>query len=40
MIIVLKPDATKKQIAHIEERIKALGLKPMLSIGKNAPLSA
>jgi 3-deoxy-7-phosphoheptulonate synthase len=34
MIIVLKPDATKKQIAHIEERIKALGLKPMLSIGK------
>ena len=34
MIIVLKPDATKKQIAHIEEKIRALGLKPMLSIGK------
>ena len=34
MIIVLKPDATKKQIAHIEEKIRALGLKPMLSAGK------
>ena len=34
MIIVLKPDATKKQIAHIEEKIRGLGLKPMLSIGK------
>lgn len=34
MIIVLKPDATKKQITHIEEKIRALGLKPMLSIGK------
>ncbi|HTL71482.1 MAG TPA: 3-deoxy-7-phosphoheptulonate synthase, partial [Candidatus Eisenbacteria bacterium] len=34
MIIVLKPEATKKQIAHIEEKIRELGLKPMLSIGK------
>lgn len=34
MIIVLKPDASKKEIAHIEEKIRALGLKPMLSAGK------
>ena len=34
MIIVLKKDVTKKQIAHIEEKIRALGLKPMLSSGK------
>ncbi len=34
MIIVLKPDATKKQILHIEQKIKELGLKPMLSAGK------
>ncbi len=34
MIIVLKPDATKKQIQHIEDKIRALGLKPMLSAGK------
>ena len=33
MIIVLKPDATKKQIDHLVERIKALGLKPMVSKG-------
>src|SRR3990167_6799428 len=33
MIIVLKPDATKKQIDHLLERIKALGLKPMVSKG-------
>ncbi|MBI4597583.1 MAG: 3-deoxy-7-phosphoheptulonate synthase [Candidatus Omnitrophica bacterium] len=33
MIIVLKPDATKKQINHVIERIKALGLKPMVSQG-------
>ncbi|MBI4004448.1 MAG: 3-deoxy-7-phosphoheptulonate synthase [Candidatus Omnitrophica bacterium] len=33
MIIVLKPKATKKQIDHIIERIKALGLKPMVSKG-------
>ncbi len=34
MIIVLKPDATKKQIAHVEAKIRELGLKPMLSVGK------
>ena len=33
MIIVLKPDATKKQLAHVLERIKELGLKPMISKG-------
>lgn len=33
MIIVLKPDATKKQINHVIERITALGLKPMISKG-------
>ncbi len=33
MIIVLKPDATEKQIRHIEERIKKLGLKPWASKG-------
>ena len=33
MIIVLKPDATKKQFDHILERIKALGLKAMVSKG-------
>ena len=33
MIIVLKPQATKKQIDHLIERIKALGLKPMVSRG-------
>jgi len=33
MIIVLKPDATKKQIEHLIERVKALGLKPMVSRG-------
>ena len=33
MIIVLKPNATKKQIDHLMERIKALGLKPMVSKG-------
>ncbi len=34
MIIVLKPQATKKEIKHIEEKIIELGLKPMLSVGK------
>src|SRR3990167_11245842 len=34
MIIVLKPNATKKEIQHIEDKIRELGLKPMLSIGK------
>jgi len=33
MIIVLRPDATKKQIDHIIEKVKKLGLKPMVSRG-------
>src|SRR3989338_7451442 len=33
MIIVLKPNATKKQIHHLVEKIKELGLKPMVSEG-------
>ena len=33
MIIVLKSNATKKQINHLMEKIKALGLKPMISQG-------
>ena len=33
MIIVLKPKATKKQLDHLIERIRALGLKPMVSKG-------
>ena len=33
MIIVFKPDATKKQIHHVVEKIKALGLKAMVSEG-------
>ena len=33
MIIVLRPDATEKQIEHIVERIKDLGLKTMISRG-------
>lgn len=33
MIIVLRPDATKKQIDHIIERVKKLGLKPWVSRG-------
>jgi len=33
MIIVLKADATKKQIDHLIEKIEALGLKPMVSKG-------
>ncbi len=33
MIIVLKSDATKKQITHVVERVKALGLKPVISQG-------
>lgn len=34
MIIVLKTGATKKEIRHIEDKIRELGLKPMLSEGK------
>lgn len=33
MIIVLKPEATKKEIAHVVKKIEELGLKPMLSVG-------
>ena len=33
MIIVLKTEATKKEIDHVVQKIKELGLKPMLSTG-------
>lgn len=33
MIIVLKPQANKKQVDHVIERVKELGLKPMVSRG-------
>ena len=33
MIIVLKPKATQKEIDHIIEKVKKLGLKPMVSKG-------
>lgn len=33
MIVVLKPEATESQIKHIVEKVKALGLKPMISKG-------
>lgn len=33
MIVVLRPDATKKQIDHIIKRVKELGLKPHVSRG-------
>ena len=33
MIIVLKPKATQKQINHIIDKVKKLGLKPMISKG-------
>lgn len=33
MIIVLKPGATEKQLKHIVDRLKKLGLKPMISRG-------
>ncbi|PJC48827.1 MAG: 3-deoxy-7-phosphoheptulonate synthase [Candidatus Omnitrophica bacterium CG_4_9_14_0_2_um_filter_42_8] len=33
MIIVLRPDATKKQIDHLIDKVKKLGLKPMVSRG-------
>lgn len=33
MIIVLRPDVTEKQIKHIVEKVKKLGLKPMISRG-------
>ena len=34
MIIVFKPDATKQEIKHVSDKIRELGLKPMLSAGK------
>lgn len=33
MIIVLRSDATESQIKHIVEKVKSLGLKPMISKG-------
>lgn len=33
MIIVLRPDATKKELDHLTSRIKKLGLKPWVSKG-------
>ncbi|MBU4376279.1 MAG: 3-deoxy-7-phosphoheptulonate synthase [Candidatus Omnitrophica bacterium] len=33
MIIVLRPNATEKEINHIIEKVKKLGLKPMVSKG-------
>ncbi len=33
MIIVLRPNATQKEIDHIIEKVKKLGLKPMVSKG-------
>ena len=36
MIIVLKPDATRKQIDHVLERIEELGFKPHVSRGECA----
>ena len=33
MIIVLRPDATESQIRHIVEKVRKLGLKPMISKG-------
>lgn len=34
MIIIFKPKASKKEIKHVSDKIKELGLKPMLSEGK------
>ncbi|MFH1847783.1 MAG: 3-deoxy-7-phosphoheptulonate synthase, partial [Candidatus Omnitrophota bacterium] len=34
MIIVLRPDATESQVKHVVSRAKKLGLKPMISKGK------
>jgi 3-deoxy-7-phosphoheptulonate synthase len=34
MIIVLKPDATERQVEHILERLQELGLKPHVSKGE------
>ena len=35
MIIVLKPEASESQIKHIVAKVKALGLKPMISDRKS-----
>ncbi len=35
MIIVLRPDATKKDISHIVKKVKKLGLKAMVSAGSD-----
>ena len=34
MIIVLKPDATEKEIEHVMDRVRELGLSPHLSKGQ------
>ena len=33
MIIVMRPDATKKQLEHLVKKVKGLGLKPWISKG-------
>lgn len=38
MIIVLKPNVTKDEIAHIMDKITALGLKPYLSQGEQTAI--
>src|SRR5260370_34251718 len=35
MIIVLKPDATEKEIEHVMDRVRELGLSPHLSKGQD-----
>ncbi len=34
MIIVFKPEATKKEISHVVDKVKEIGLKTMISVGK------
>ena len=34
MIIVLKPEATEKEIQHIVDKIKEVGLKPFITKGE------
>ena len=33
MIIVMRPDATKKQLDHLVKKVTGLGLKPWISKG-------
>ena len=33
MIIVMQPGATKRDVSHLVEKIKKLGLKPWVSAG-------